>query len=247
MIFGHRSLVIAARGSRYASHTRHFQDDEKNQECHRFAEPQHAQKLTIGVDEFSDCLQCTSAAGCDDGEDGSRGGGGRGGGDGSVSSPGHLDLQTALMEGVGEDLKSDFHSFDWEWLLSIQRRLGWGELTSNLLFVGKVHFGYASVPAAAALRALLLCASTRTRDFVDAAHPPCSEGTRPRFITTSSRTLLHSSSARRGSSSTRPTTSAACTRSLCIIHAIASRKSIHTRPILRASRDLRRQSRSRRV
>ena len=46
-------------------------------------------------------------------------------------------LQTSLVDGVGDEMLADFRAFDWPWLLEWQRRLGWEELTSNLLLVGE--------------------------------------------------------------------------------------------------------------
>lgn len=46
-------------------------------------------------------------------------------------------LQTGLVEGVGESMLRDFRAFDWAWLRRESTRLGWAELSSNLLLVGE--------------------------------------------------------------------------------------------------------------
>jgi len=46
-------------------------------------------------------------------------------------------LQQALIEGVGEAVQNDFKRFDWDSAFRLQRKYGWGELTSNLLLVGQ--------------------------------------------------------------------------------------------------------------
>jgi hypothetical protein len=46
-------------------------------------------------------------------------------------------LQTGLVEGVGEFMLRDFRAFDWAWLRTVRERLGWADLTSNLLLVGE--------------------------------------------------------------------------------------------------------------
>jgi hypothetical protein len=39
-------------------------------------------------------------------------------------------------QGVGEQIVADFKRFDWMWAQSLPIQLGWGRLTSNVLFVG---------------------------------------------------------------------------------------------------------------
>ncbi|KAG8462863.1 hypothetical protein KFE25_001636 [Diacronema lutheri] len=45
-------------------------------------------------------------------------------------------LQTGLVEGVGAQLVRDFARFDWAWAKSLSATLGWGALSSNVVFVG---------------------------------------------------------------------------------------------------------------
>jgi hypothetical protein len=45
-------------------------------------------------------------------------------------------LQSPLSEGVGTNIVRDFMQFRWDWVTSMQKRMGWGELTSNLLLIG---------------------------------------------------------------------------------------------------------------
>jgi hypoxia-inducible factor 1-alpha inhibitor (HIF hydroxylase) len=37
---------------------------------------------------------------------------------------------------VGPAIVKDFISFNWQWLTSLVKELGWGQLTTNMLFVG---------------------------------------------------------------------------------------------------------------
>lgn len=115
----------------YASRTRHFRywDDDKNDAGYTFPEGEHTEKRTMKIDEFAEKLGASAAAPEASGTDA---GGVPSGGDGT-----RYYLQTALVEGVGGAMMDDFRAFDWEGVLSLQRRLGWGELTSNLLLVGQ--------------------------------------------------------------------------------------------------------------
>ena len=114
----------------YASHTRHFRywDDEKNTAGFAFPESMHTQKLTMSIEAFSEKLRSATAT------DGS------GAAAAAAEDAGELRhyLQTALVEGVGSELAADFAGLDWDALLAIQRRLGWDDLSSNLLLVGQM-------------------------------------------------------------------------------------------------------------
>ena len=45
-------------------------------------------------------------------------------------------LQQVLNDTIGPNVVKDFLGFNWKWLSMIQQKLGWGQLVSNLLFVG---------------------------------------------------------------------------------------------------------------
>eukprot|EP00656_Telonema_subtile_P012416 TRINITY_DN16250_c0_g1_i4.p1 TRINITY_DN16250_c0_g1~~TRINITY_DN16250_c0_g1_i4.p1 ORF type:complete len:434 (+),score=91.27 TRINITY_DN16250_c0_g1_i4:360-1661(+) len=53
------------------------------------------------------------------------------------SSAGRHYLQQALVDGVGEEIASEFKRFDWEAAFKMRDTYSWGELTSNLLLVGQ--------------------------------------------------------------------------------------------------------------
>ena len=101
----------------YASTTRHFRywDEERNGAGYAFPAGEHTQKLTMSFAEFDAKL----------------------GAEARDAPAQRFYLQTTLVEGVGVELMRDFRRFDWEGLLSMSRRLEWGELTSNLLLVGQ--------------------------------------------------------------------------------------------------------------
>lgn len=42
----------------------------------------------------------------------------------------------ARAQGVGDAIVADFTRFDWRWARGLPERLGWGRLSSNMLFVG---------------------------------------------------------------------------------------------------------------
>lgn len=46
-------------------------------------------------------------------------------------------LQQALTDGVGKRIVIDFLGFNWNWINDQQKRNNWGQLTSNLLFIGQ--------------------------------------------------------------------------------------------------------------
>lgn len=71
----------------------------------------HTERVLMSAAEFAACV--------------------RGGGEG------HFYLQTPLVQGVSEQMLSDFKSFQWLRLNELARRLEWGPLTSNLLLVGQ--------------------------------------------------------------------------------------------------------------
>jgi len=100
----------------FASPTRHFRywDDAKNDAGYATVGAGRTAKQTMGIDDFCEAVRRDAA--------------------GSAT---RYYLQTSLVEGVGASLASDFKAFDWSWLLATQRRLGWSELTSNLLLVGQ--------------------------------------------------------------------------------------------------------------
>ncbi|BES87743.1 Hypoxia-inducible factor 1 alpha [Nesidiocoris tenuis] len=53
-------------------------------------------------------------------------------------SPGgeRLYLQQALTHSVGTEIVKDFLQFKWDYIKGIQKEMGWGSLTSNLLLIG---------------------------------------------------------------------------------------------------------------
>jgi len=46
-------------------------------------------------------------------------------------------LQQALTDGVGKRIVIDFLGFNWNWINDQQKRNNWGQLTSNLIFIGQ--------------------------------------------------------------------------------------------------------------
>ena len=121
----------------YASRTRHFRywDDEKNDAGYALPETERTEKLKMAADEFKAKVREAAAAA---GEEAS-GGSPVDVSDGASSSSSrwHYYLQTALVEGVGSELSDDFGKFDWSGILALQRKLGWEDLTSNLLLIGE--------------------------------------------------------------------------------------------------------------
>ena len=111
----------------YASTTRHFRywDEGMNEAGYAFGAEERTQKLSMGIDEFSERLQAAHDAAPSAPADAPGG------------TPTRYYFQTALVEGTGEELTRDFRGFDWGRLLALQRQLGWGDLTSNLLLVGQ--------------------------------------------------------------------------------------------------------------
>ena len=111
----------------YSSPTRHFQywDADKNEAGYPLLQHERMAKLTMTVDEFiarlNDSVDNANAS-CQAGapEQGWR-----------------YYLQTVLVDGVSSAMTDDFRGFDWGSLLAIQQRLGWGELSSNLLLIGQ--------------------------------------------------------------------------------------------------------------
>ena len=97
----------------YASSTRHFRywDEERNGAGYAFPTGEHTRKLTMSFAEFAAKIEAPDAE--------------------------RFYLQSTLIEGVGAELMRDYERFDWEGLLSTQRKLEWGELTTNLLLVGQ--------------------------------------------------------------------------------------------------------------
>ena len=121
----------------YASDTRHFRywDEQKNEAGYVFAESEQMSKHSMSASQFrahmaESVAQRAKVEGTNNG-----GSGGRSGIDGSGESRRYY-LQTVLVDGVSVAMTDDFRRFDWEGLLATQQRLGWGELSSNLLLVG---------------------------------------------------------------------------------------------------------------
>ena len=121
----------------FASHTRHFRywDEDKNGAAYAFPDGAHTEKLTMSIDDFA--KQLSAAARTAEGSAQPSGGCAPSGGACKGEGEKRYYLQTALVEGVGANLMADFKAFDWEGVLALQRRLEWGELTSNLLLVGQ--------------------------------------------------------------------------------------------------------------
>ena len=112
----------------YSSRSRHFRywDEEKNEAGYRLEEGERTARLTMS---FADYVAL--AARPEPPPSASGDGGGASGASGA-----RYYLQTALTAGVGDEMMRDFRAFDWDGLSATQRRLEWGELTSNLLLVG---------------------------------------------------------------------------------------------------------------
>jgi hypoxia-inducible factor 1-alpha inhibitor (HIF hydroxylase) len=112
----------------YASSSRFFRywDEEKNAAGYPFGGGEHTEKRLMRFCEFAAALADPAA-------DGTSGGGAAGA---EEHERRQLYLQTALVDGVGEGVKADFRGFDWAGLVATQQRLGWGELSSNLLLAG---------------------------------------------------------------------------------------------------------------
>ena len=117
----------------YASKTRHFRywDDDKNNAGYVHSEEERTERLTMSIDDFCDKLRSKPS---DKVAEGGEGSGATGDADDERM---RYYLQTALVEGVGSEMTSDFKGFDWDALLALQRRLGWNDLSSNLLLVGE--------------------------------------------------------------------------------------------------------------
>ena len=54
------------------------------------------------------------------------------------SSPTHASVQ-GLNDTVGRNIVSDFIAFNWQWVSGLAKALGWGQLTTNVLFVSMPH------------------------------------------------------------------------------------------------------------
>jgi hypoxia-inducible factor 1-alpha inhibitor (HIF hydroxylase) len=106
----------------YTSQTRHFRywDEQKNDAGYSLSESGRTQKETMGIEDFCERVGLSVE-----------------GAPASDSPALRYYLQSALVDGVGDELMAHFRAFDWEALLGLQRKLGWGELTSNLLLVGQ--------------------------------------------------------------------------------------------------------------
>jgi len=87
-----------------------YWDESKNEAKYEFIE--HTEKLEMSFAQFSEQKLQAEA------------------GDGSVY------LQQALIEGVGDQILTDFKRFDWDLARQCQIEAGFGALTSNLLLVG---------------------------------------------------------------------------------------------------------------
>lgn len=48
-------------------------------------------------------------------------------------------LQQGLNDTVGRNIVSDFIAFNWQWVSGLAKALGWGQLTTNVLFVSMPH------------------------------------------------------------------------------------------------------------
>ena len=54
------------------------------------------------------------------------------------SCPTHASVQ-GLNDTVGRNIVSDFIAFNWQWVSGLAKALGWGQLTTNVLFVSMPH------------------------------------------------------------------------------------------------------------
>ena len=49
----------------------------------------------------------------------------------------YIYYQDTLTDAVGTSIKHDFVHFNWKWLNDRKKRYNWGQLTTNLLFIGQ--------------------------------------------------------------------------------------------------------------
>ena len=139
---------------RSASRDFTYWDETKNAAGYPMSGAHFTEKLTMPISDFAARLRRGgSGAGGDGGGDGGDDGGGDGGGaeaaatgaEAAVARGGdaerqawhYMYLQTTLVDGVGAAMLDDFKAFDWAWLTGWQKKMGWSELTSNLLFIGQ--------------------------------------------------------------------------------------------------------------
>mmetsp|Transcript_15564 Transcript_15564/g.41774 ORF Transcript_15564/g.41774 Transcript_15564/m.41774 type:complete len:540 (+) Transcript_15564:60-1679(+) len=104
-----------------------YWNEANNSGGYPFPEDAHSRKLSMTMKKFVECAFGPGRKAPPLGMDDARVGQDRE----------HLYLQSALVQGVGETLVGDFLQFDWGWATDVASRVGWDELTSNLLLVGQ--------------------------------------------------------------------------------------------------------------
>ena len=111
-----------------------YWDETKNAAGYPVSGTSFTERLSMSITDFAARLR----------RDGSGSGGAEAAANGAEAAAGggaerqawHY-LQTTLVSGVGAQMLDDFKAFDWEWLTSWQKKMGWSELTSNLLLIGQ--------------------------------------------------------------------------------------------------------------